>query len=92
MLKELLNDEQLRLYRQLIAESQTVVITCHTNADGDAVGSALATANFLRHKGKEAHVVFNDTPGENLSFIPGYRDELVFDNQRDGTPDTHAEA
>ena len=78
--------------RQLIDSHNKFVVCTHMSPDGDAVGSALATANFLRRKGKEAHVVFSDPPGENLSFIPGYRDELVFDNQRDGTPDTHAEA
>lgn len=71
---------------------QKFVICTHMSPDGDAVGSALATANYLRKKGKQATVVFNDTPGTNLNFVPGLREEPVFDNQHDGTPDTHAQA
>lgn len=60
--------------------------------DGDAVGSSQAFCRYLRRKGKEATVIYNDAPGENLSFIPGYRDGIIFDNQNDGTPSTRAQA
>ena len=85
-IEKIIEPELIEQARQLIERCQKFVVCTHMSPDGDAVGSALATANFLRHKGKEVHVVFNDTPGENLSFIPGYRDELVFDNQRAAKP------
>ena len=71
MLKELLNDEQLRLFRQLIDESQTVVITCHTNADGDAVGSSLALAEYLTGEGREVTVIVPDQYPDFLQWLPG---------------------
>lgn len=83
---------RLQAARQLIDEHQRFVVTTHMSPDGDAVGSAQAMAYYLRLKGKEATVVYCDTPGENLSFIPGYRDGFVYDNQHDGTPDTRVDA
>ena len=91
-IEKIIQPQLIEEARQIIDRCQHFVVCTHMSPDGDAVGSALATANYLRHKGKEVHVVFNDTPGENLSFIPGYRDELVYDNQKDGTPDTHDQA
>jgi len=91
-IERIISPELIEQARAIIDRSQKIVITTHMSPDGDAVGSALALANYLRKKGKQANVVFNDTPGDNLRFIPGSRSELVFDNQRDGTPDTHEQA
>ena len=55
------------------------VITVHMSPDGDAVGSAVGMARYLRAKGKEATIVFNDKPGDNLGFIDGVKDCLVFE-------------
>lgn len=92
VIQHIIQPELIEKARQILDASQKIVICTHMSPDGDAIGSALAAANYLRKMGKEAHVVFNDTPGENLNFIPGLRDELVFDNQHDGTPDTHEQA
>lgn len=83
---------RLQTARQLIESHQRFVVTTHMSPDGDAVGSAQAICHYLRLKGKEAVVVYTDTPGENLSFIPGYRDGWVYDNQHDGTKDTRTDA
>lgn len=82
--------EQARLF---IDGHNRFVVTAHMSPDGDAIGSALAMKQYLEAKGKMATVVLNDAPGENLSFIPGYRsDILVYDNQNDGTPSQKKEA
>ncbi|KAF0221693.1 MAG: phosphoesterase RecJ domain-containing [Geobacteraceae bacterium] len=36
-----------------IAGNRTFLITTHENPDGDAVGSSLALANYLKRQGKE---------------------------------------
>ena len=85
--------ELLEQARQFIAQHQHFVVTAHMSPDGDAVGSALALKQYLEVKGKEAKVVLNDPPGDNLFFIPGYRsDVIVYDNQNDGTPSQKEEA
>ena len=49
-----------------------LLITAHVNPDGDAVGSTLGLAAFLRGKGKDAVVMIDDKLPKNLSFLPGY--------------------
>lgn len=78
--------------KELIDNHKRFVIVTHMSPDGDAVGSSLAMARYLQKKGKEAVVVFNDTPGENLHFIPGYEEGVVYDNQNDGSENRKTEA
>ena len=58
-----------------------VVITTHTNPDGDAIGSSLALYRYLLKKGHEVHVLVpNDYPSF-LSWIPGIKDVLIFKHE-----------
>jgi phosphoesterase RecJ-like protein len=52
--------------------AKKLLITAHVNPDGDAIGSTLALAAFLRSKGKDATVMIDDKLPKNLSFLPGY--------------------
>ena len=89
----IISPENIAKAKAFIEEHQKFVVTAHMSPDGDAVGSALAMKQYLEAKGKEAKVVFNDAPGENLFFIPGYRtDIIVYDNQNDGTVSQKEEA
>jgi bifunctional oligoribonuclease and PAP phosphatase NrnA len=45
---------------QEIRERRRLVVTSHARPDGDAIGSALACAQILRHMGKQADVVMHD--------------------------------
>lgn len=77
-----LSAEQLSAAKAFIDNHQNFVISAHMSPDGDALGSALSMQHYLRAKGKKATVVFNDAPGENLSFIPTEGcDILIYDNQ-----------
>ena len=58
-IKELSDIEHAR-FRQLVAESENMVICCHKSPDGDALGSSLAMAEYLRHKGKKPVVIVPD--------------------------------
>ncbi len=87
IIPRILTSEQLEASHKFIDEHNVFVITAHMSPDGDALGSALSMKYYLQAKGKKATVVLNDAPGLNLSFIPGYRSEvLVYDNQKDGSP------
>ena len=88
LLPRLMDDATLAAARSLIDNHTRFIVTTHMSPDGDAVGSATAMARYLRRKGKEVTVVYNDLPGENLHFIPGYHDGLAYDNQQvGGRPD-----
>jgi phosphoesterase RecJ-like protein len=73
---------RLQKAQQLISDHNTFVITVHMSPDGDAVGSALTMAAYLQAKGKKATVVFNDQPGDNLSFISGIDQAVSYDKQQ----------
>ncbi len=56
--------------------AEKLVITAHVNPDGDAIGSSLGLAAFLRGRGKKAEVWIDDKLPRNLAFLPGY-DRIV---------------
>jgi len=91
-IKPMIDPARIEEARALIDGHKKFVVVTHMSPDGDAVGSSLAMAGYLQKKGKEAKVVFNDTPGENLHFIPGYEEGIVYDNQNDGTVSQKEEA
>ncbi|MBQ9378068.1 MAG: bifunctional oligoribonuclease/PAP phosphatase NrnA [Schwartzia sp.] len=57
--------------KKLMAATR-LLITAHVNPDGDAIGSTLGLAAFLRGRGKQATVMIDDKLPKNLSFLPGY--------------------
>ncbi len=53
-----------------IAASRSFIVTTHENPDGDAVGSSLALANYLRRLGKDVTVHFCDPVPDIYQFLP----------------------
>lgn len=66
----LLTDSQVTTLRQLIAGAERVVTLCHSSADGDAIGSSLAWAAYLRQLGKQCSVIVSDKYPDFLSWMP----------------------
>ena len=68
-----------------IGQSQTIVLACHVNPDGDALGSMLGLALALRALGKTVTCLSEDGVPEMLRFLPGAdmvrqaTDEAAFD-------------
>lgn len=54
-----------------IRSNNSFLITTHEGPDGDAVGSSLALASFLRKIGKEVCVHYKDPVPDLYSFLPG---------------------
>ena len=66
-------------FDSVIQSHKRIVLACHVNPDGDAIGSVLAMAEFLRGRGNEIKmVVANDFP-EFLHWMPGSEEFLVFE-------------
>lgn len=62
--------ESLGRLETLIDGASKVSVVGHTHPDGDALGATCAMAVWLRERrGKEARVLFSDTPADNLLFI-----------------------
>ena len=54
-----------------LEEAYRVLITCHRNPDGDALGSELALAEMARRLGVQTVIVNRDRTPANLSNLPG---------------------
>ncbi len=85
MLKDILTKEQCELLSALIRESETIVCVCHQNADGDAIGSCLAWADYLRVVwDKQAQVIVPDQYPDYLHWLPNNDKVIRYDKHREG--------
>ena len=76
----------------VIQSPKRMVLACHVNPDGDAVGSVLAMAEFLRGFGHEVKmVVANDFP-DFLHWMPNAQEFLVFEKDDEACKKAVAEA
>ena len=76
----------------VIQSHRRFVLACHVNPDGDAIGSVLAMAEFLRDFDKEVKmVVANDFPNF-LHWMLGAADFLVFEKDAEACKTAIAEA
>lgn len=65
--------------KKKLAISQRIVVTSHSNPDGDAIGSSLALAHFLSDLGHDVNVLMpNHFPGF-LQWLPGADRIIIFD-------------
>ncbi len=63
--------------RTLRQRAHQILITTHWNPDGDAVGSALGWAHYLRASGHQVRVLFPNAPSMPLQASPGFRSAFV---------------
>lgn len=54
-----------------LKNSKKILITTHTNPDGDAIGSALALNHYLNSLNITNQVIISDDLPKNLKFLPG---------------------
>ena len=83
MLKDILSGEQAAQLRSLIDESQNIIVTCHTNADGDALGSCLGWAEYLRWLGKESTIIVPDQYPDYLMWMPNTEKVMRYDKRKE---------
>lgn len=76
-------EEFTQQVRNLLSNSKKIVITNHVNPDGDAVGSALALAALLKIKGLEVKVVMPNNYPQNLKWMVGTAEVLIFEDQKE---------
>ena len=90
------NNSSLRLILQLdkivndtkqIAEllqlPQEVTIVSHRNPDGDAIGSSIAMAAFLRKQNHTVHVILPSEYPDVFGFLRGIDDIIIFDLEKE---------
>ncbi|MDX1546632.1 MAG: bifunctional oligoribonuclease/PAP phosphatase NrnA [Rhodothermales bacterium] len=64
----------------LLLRHERFVLTTHVRPDGDAIGSELALAAFLKRMGKQVRIFNSDPHPENLDWLPGSEALEVFSN------------
>ena len=80
---DILSKDELELLKQLIDESQSIVITCHQSPDGDALGSSLALAAYLWSLGKETTIIVPDQYPDFLLWLPNTEKIVRYDKHRE---------
>ena len=76
----------------LIDSSKKIIVTTHTNPDGDAIGSSLALFHYFNGIGKDVSLIVpNKYPGF-ISWLPGNEHIIVFEDDRKRGKAAFAEA
>lgn len=71
MLKNILTDAECVKLKELITGSNNIVICCHTSPDGDAIGSCLGLADYLKKVGKSPEIIVPNKYPDFLRWLPG---------------------
>ena len=80
---DIMSTDQLAQMDQLISDAQTILVVCHKSPDGDAIGSSLGMAEFLRLRDKDATVIVPDQYPDFLSWMPNSEKIVRYDKHRD---------
>ena len=80
----LLTQVEVESLNRLIDEANHIAIYTHRSPDGDAIGSTLGMANYLKQRGKEdVKVIVPDMFPNFLQWLPGTMDILRHDKKKE---------
>jgi len=80
---DILTSEACEQLQALIRESQTIIVTCHRSPDGDAIGSCLGWAEYLRSCGKEPVIIVPDQYPDFLKWLPNTEKIIRYDKHKE---------
>ena len=83
MLENIMTEGECSTLRSLLSQSETIVLCCHQNADGDAVGAVLGMGELLRMLGKAPLMVVPDQYPDYLQWLPNTEKIVRYDKRRD---------
>jgi phosphoesterase RecJ-like protein len=83
MLTNIMTEGECSLLRSLIADADSIVLCCHQNADGDALGAMLGWGEVLRQMGKDPLMVVPDQYPDYLLWLPNTEKVVRYDKRRD---------
>lgn len=89
---DILSQADVALLQKTIEESTNIVVCCHKSPDGDAIGSSLAWAEFLRTFGKTPTIVVPDAFPDFLHWLPGTERVLRYDKNKEAAESLMASA
>lgn len=71
--------EEIRQLREILSFPKEISIISHRNPDGDAIGSSLGLAGFLRKLGHNVKVIFPSDYPTGYAFLEGISQSVIFD-------------
>lgn len=92
MMERIITEVDALKLRALLDESRNIVVTCHTNPDGDAIGSMTALIHLLKRLGHQAVGVAPDRWPDNLQWMPGVEGILNYAKQKEAVEELLKEA
>ena len=75
----LLSEGEIALLRDTINASDNIILCCHRSPDGDAVGSMLGWAEYLKAVGKLPTCIIPDAYPDFLQWLPGTERMMRYD-------------
>ena len=80
--------EKIEALKQLLDRpNQNIVLLAHTNPDGDAIGSSLAWAEFLRSMGHKVTCIIPNKYPYFLDWMKGIEEFVIYRNDTEGVGD-----
>ena len=76
---ELLTAAEAEALKAYINTAEHIIICCHKSPDGDAIGSSLAWADYLRTLGKAPEIIVPDAYPDFLQWLPGSERIIRYD-------------
>lgn len=91
-MKNLLDSKTYSSLFRLLRESKRIVLCAHRSPDGDAIGSCLGWAEYLRSLGKSVRIIMPDPFPDFLKFLPGQQTVIFYDRSQQFANDLIAKA
>lgn len=91
-MNKILTEEELQSMRALLDSAHKIVLTCHTNPDGDAIGSLTAMMGVLKRRGHEVVAVAPERWPDNLTWMPLTDQIMVFQKNEEAVRAAMADA
>jgi len=83
MLNPIMTEGECSTLRSLIADAESIVLCCHQNPDGDAMGAMLGWGAVLLQMGKEPLMVVPDQYPDYLQWLPNTEKVVRYDKRKD---------
>ena len=83
MLKNIMTESECSLLRSLISNAGTIVLCCHQNPDGDALGSCLGWSEYLQTLDKDAVIIVPDQFPDYLRWLPNTEKIIRYDKHQE---------
>jgi len=77
----MLANSEIQEIKQLLTQGKKIVITSHTNPDGDAIGSSLAMYHYLKKLGNDVNMMVPNNFPDYYNWLPDSDKIVIYEKQ-----------